>query len=360
MTFNKIKTVVNRKEVEDFFSTFSKKTQNKTIQKWLKSTAKNYFLKNQSNYSLLSDIEIDFYEHDLTVKTALEKNEELVKVIINGKTQRRLEHIIHYFENTKELREINRVSYPVAFKKSLDWTKQLNKLKDKNILKAFDEEGLKILHTFENGYKLVKLTTKENFDREGNLMRHCVAGYYERFIREKTFMILSVRDKENKPLATIEAKMKFDTLRIEQIKGRSNREVYDYETAKLFFDYLESNVKNYLLVDESALGPKVYDSRKNKKIPLLLWDKGGIINSDLNLSNSRVSTLPPNLTIKGNLILDNSSIVMLEDVIVEGYVQAQNSSLSVISDNTQVGRCVYIQKAGLMYYPNHIKIKSNQ
>jgi hypothetical protein len=39
-----------------------------------------------------------------------------------------------------------------------------------------------------------------------------------------------MRDKNNKPLATIEAKMRFDTLRIEQIKGRANREVYDYET----------------------------------------------------------------------------------------------------------------------------------
>ncbi len=358
MTFNKIKTVVNKHEITKLFLDFSQKTQHQHIKQWLQSNAKNYFLKNQKNYVLLSDYDIDFYSNDLTVKKALEKKEELVKVLIGDKTLRRLEHIVHYFENNSENKKIERMSYPEAFKQSLEWTKKLNKKTDKNVLKQIQEEGLKLIHTFENGYKLVKLNTKENFDREGKLMRHCVAGYYERFIQEKSFMILSIRDKENKPLATIEARMKFDTLTIEQIKGRSNREVYDYETAKLFFDYLEQRVEKYTLMDESALGPKIYDPRKNKKIPLLLWDKDGIISDNLNLGNSKVSTLPPNLTIKGNLILENSSIVMLEDINVQGYVNANNSCLSVVSDNTKIGEYLYVKKESLLYYPQHIKIIS--
>jgi len=356
MIFNKIKTVINKREIETFFEIFSKKTQNQNIKSWLKSNAKNYFLKTDKHYVCLSDEDYNFYADDLTFKKALEKNEEVVKVLIDEKSQGRLEHIIHYFENSQELTNLNRVTYQEAFKKSREWTKRLNKKVDKEKLNKIEEEGLKIIHTFNNGYSLVKLNTKENFDREGKLMNHCVAGYYQRFITEKSFMILSVRDKNNKPLATIEAKMKFDTLTIEQIKGRSNREVYDYETAKLFFNYLEEKNIKYVLNDESSLGPKVFDSRKNKKIPLLLWDEYGIIDDNLNLGNSKITLLPPNLKINGNLNLSNSSVVMLEKVNIEGNLYAENCSLSVISDDVTIKGMIKVKKQNLFYYPKHLNI----
>lgn len=358
MTFEKITTVVNKSEIESFFNMFSKKTENIDIKFWLKTTAKNHFLKNINSYQLLSDDDYDLYANDLTFKKAIEKNEKIVKVFIDKKSERRLEHIIHYFESLKDLNNLNKISYKEAFKQSVEWTKRLNKKTDKSKLNIITEEGLKILHKFDNGYTLVKLTTKENFDREGKLMNHCVAGYYDRYNKEQNFMILSMRDKDNKPLATIEAKMRFDTLRIEQIKGRANREVYDYETAKLFFNYLEEKKTKYILNDESSLGPKIYDQRKKANIPLLLWDENGIINGNLDLSHSRITLLPPNLKIKGNLILSNSLVVMLNKIKVEGNVYADNGSLNIISDEVTIKGFVKIKKESLFYYPEQIKINN--
>ena len=100
--------------------------------------------------------------------------------------------------------------------------KQNGKIVDPDVEMIFDKPKLESLGLSDDyeGWMIVKLTQKRDFDLEGKIMGHCVGtnNYHSQY--EKGYIdILSLRDESNKPHATIEVELP-DTIR--QIQGKGN------------------------------------------------------------------------------------------------------------------------------------------
>jgi hypothetical protein len=98
---------------------------------------------------------------------------------------------------------------------------------EKHMRKALAAEAVAIAseeETFadEGGeYRIVRLKTIRALDYESNAMRHCIGhGAYDRFLGRDDFLLLSLRDKGNRPHLTIQV----NRGKIVQFSGKANSE----------------------------------------------------------------------------------------------------------------------------------------
>lgn len=110
--------------------------------------------------------------------------------------QDQIEHIIDYLVSDESPLNLVKMSYDAANKNAQKWTKKLIK-KGEHIKES--KSDIKIIHDFKDGFKIVQLIGKKAYEREGYLMRNCVASYFG-----KSTEIYSLRDKDNMPHATFE------------------------------------------------------------------------------------------------------------------------------------------------------------
>jgi hypothetical protein len=75
-----------------------------------------------------------------------------------------------------------------------------------------------VVYEFDNGFTIVDINTEHDLEIEGDLMGHCVGGYCDD-VAEGIMTIYSLRDKRNKPHATIEVT---SSGFVDQIKGKGN------------------------------------------------------------------------------------------------------------------------------------------
>ena len=120
--------------------------------------------------------------------------------------QTEIEHIIDYLVSDDAPRRLRKMSYDEAKNNAHKWNKKLQKLGNSIVESDGDTELLK---DFGDGFKIVKLIGKNAYEREGFLMRHCVASYYG-----KDTEVYSLRDAKNMPHCTME--------KDQQIKGKGN------------------------------------------------------------------------------------------------------------------------------------------
>jgi len=122
--------------------------------------------------------------------------------------QGQVEHIIDYLIQAKDFKDTtyNRVS-----KRALKWVENMNKKGDKIAEVEGDVEAIK---DFKDGFKFVKLISENSYKREGFMMGSCVGGYFG-----KDDVIYSLRDKNNKPHATLSSNSM-------QIKGYGNGSIH--------------------------------------------------------------------------------------------------------------------------------------
>ena len=113
----------------------------------------------------------------------------------------RLRTILDYLKanpNAIKSHKIPHVSTTDMVKRHTTWTRQMNKIKlDEK------EKAVEAAHVFEDGMRIIKLTTRDMYQREGKRMSNCVAGYHKR----KGIDIYSLRTSDNsKSKATIEVR----------------------------------------------------------------------------------------------------------------------------------------------------------
>lgn len=145
--------------------------------------------------------EVRFWiEHNLV--NYLKKNEE---------NQGEIEHIIDYLAN-KSPKRLKKMSYKQALSNTNKWMKALAK-KGKNI-EENEGKDFEIVLDFKDGFKIIKLKSKNSYQREGKLMSHCVSSYFGR-----SDDIYSLRDKYNAPHCTMSKSSK-------QIKGKGNGKIH--------------------------------------------------------------------------------------------------------------------------------------
>lgn len=125
-----------------------------------------------------------------------------------------IEHILDYLKSNKSPSRLKKMSYDQAKRKADEWNKSLQK-KGKDLVET--EEDVEDF-LIKDDYRIVKLKSKNSYQREGNLMSHCVASYYGK----KEVEIYSLRDNKNEPHCTIEIQKNKDKKYINQIKGKGN------------------------------------------------------------------------------------------------------------------------------------------
>jgi len=121
-------------------------------------------------------------------------------LLYNSENQTEIEHILDYFSDTKPQR-LKSMSYQEAVGNAEKWTKALQK-KGAHIEESPDDTRL--IHQFDDGFKIVELVGKKAFDREGYIMRHCSNSYFEKIVRDTSKALYSLRDAENMPHCTFE------------------------------------------------------------------------------------------------------------------------------------------------------------
>ncbi|MDE2031396.1 MAG: PcfJ domain-containing protein [Patescibacteria group bacterium] len=121
-----------------------------------------------------------------------------------------VEHVIDYLVSDKAPIKLHMVSYIQAVAKAYQWSENLQK-QASEITES--KKDTKVVLDFKDGFKIVQLIGKNAYQREGNLMRNCVASYYGRDTE-----IYSLRDKFNNPHCTMEKN--------QQIKGKGNGDIH--------------------------------------------------------------------------------------------------------------------------------------
>jgi hypothetical protein len=183
-----------------------------------------------------------------------------------------------------------------------------------------DEE---LYATTSDGFHLVRLKTPAALDRESKAMQHCVGnGAYDPWLSMSDYTLLSFRDRHGNPHATIE----IGNRHIHQIQGKQN--------ALPRADYLESIVRYFtsevrdrydltaVLTQHNLCLASDGSLVSNQAIPEGFESYGDVTIRD---AEKHSITLPSNMTINGNLVIEgNSDCTVLDNISVTGNATIQN------------------------------------
>lgn len=214
--------VLNVPDVERLLRKYAAPALHEPAQRWVLSVARNYILGSlpekdvQTNYRKVVLTETDDLgcyraEASMLPPWALKAACEGTLVWFDPiQPSRReiwnvIEIIVRWFNSWPEtdtrLRRIDRISFPVAITAAVLWYKDVSE----NIWNYITDKSV-VVRSYEHGYYWVKLVTKLQFEREGQIMNHCVGNgsYYQKWWSNEASEYFSLRDRHNKPHATLE------------------------------------------------------------------------------------------------------------------------------------------------------------
>lgn len=237
--------VLNVHELERELNRYAARCCHEPACRWVKTVARNYLLNKlpdkdiQSNYRVVT-----FAKTNNTAFHVVNQKDmpEWALPAIADKSllwfdpiqpRRRevwnvIDIIVMWFNNWKatdtRLRRIDRIAFPVATSAAILWYKDVSE----NIWNYVTDKPV-VVKTYEHGFHWVKLVSTLQFEREGKLMKHCVGNgtYFNRWRQTREAEYYSLRDRHNKPHATME--VLFDGSHpivrkglVNQCKGNSN------------------------------------------------------------------------------------------------------------------------------------------
>lgn len=132
--------------------------------------------------------------------------------------QSEIEHILDFLNSDQAPKRLRKMSYSEALEGSKRWLKTL--VKQGNDLEEVEDIDYDVIIDFNDGMKLIKLKSELSFKREGFLMGHCVASYFNR----KDTDIYSLRDSKEMPHCTLE--LPKNATSFYQCKGKGNGSIH--------------------------------------------------------------------------------------------------------------------------------------
>jgi len=124
-------------------------------------------------------------------------------------------YIADYFNGSQEIPgNVWEMNWLSVFNLSEDYHEELKR----GIKYTGEYKRKEVVYEFDNGFTIVDVDTEHDLETEGDLMGHCVGGYCDD-VAEGVVTIYSLRDKRNKPHATIEITSSGS---VDQIKGKGN------------------------------------------------------------------------------------------------------------------------------------------
>jgi hypothetical protein len=159
-----------------------------------------------------------------------------------------------------------------------------------------------------DGFGVYRLTSKEELDREGAAMGHCVGGgAYDLGVENGSTSIYSLRDGHGKSHATIEINTVLGS--VEQIKGKQNR-MPKPEYMRRLVGWLGPDVE----IDKSDLPQGFAVDAKVGLVELAALREGEIFHGDVDIRydsslEKLVFPLSGGVRVSGNLSIDGGDII---------------------------------------------------
>lgn len=313
------RNVVNVKDIEEYLK--GKHTGNTDVDQWLNTSLRKYMI---NTFDKTKPYKVKPSDPDWMQKAT----DPLMVVDLSAETDEKIQHLIDYLKaylTDNPGKKITNLQADEAFKKSNEWLQALLKKKTKE----GEKEGTDFVTLKNYGeYSWVDVISEAALAREGNLMGHCVGGYWSQ-VKGGGTKIFSLRDKANEPHCTIEYTVRGKE--INQIKGKGNKGVVD-KYKQFILDFLNTPLVPIRTVDQ-------YDMKRNYLIKLktgytdvISIPEGSVIEDGLDLKElgSQIK-LPKNLTIQGELTLPKDIEELPENLKVGGTLQIRGTNIEKIS-----------------------------
>ena len=236
--------VLNVETVERELRQFGALAVHPEIKRWVATVARNHILKKLGTAEALANfVPYDPANRaDPLMPSAADLPTWAVEAMARGETlywfsqsdpNRRaiwqsLMSVILWFNtfkaNDTRLRRCDRISFNTASTAAAVWFNSAN-----SDIWLYIRDNPPIVHSYSSKFRWVKLHTRLHFEREGNLMSHCVGngGYFQSYTKGQS-EIYSLRDEENRPHCTVQV----SSGSVIQCKGfrnqRPNKEVQPY------------------------------------------------------------------------------------------------------------------------------------
>jgi len=283
----------------------------KELKQWAKESAARINHPESATWyaSQLSKYLINRYEAGLTtaqfdaqapdwVMAKLNAGEQIYKVEPQQELRQQAELVIDWLNANQagELQGINlRMTWEDAVEAQDEWHKDIARQSRVTELTAEQMLGIVTIMEFDDGFRWVDVQTEVCLQHEGTVMGHCVGqGGYTEGVKEGTLKILSLRDGNNNPHATIEGRSEhpiiitaemvsggqldlyadkaveesFVDMTIVQIKGKENKAV-----VRKYRDYLQEFLTKFQIEKFGGMGTNDLEN-----CGLFKLRKGGYVN----------------------------------------------------------------------------------
>lgn len=350
------RNIVNQDEINALINDLSQNATNDKVRNWLKKTFRKHILNNYGEVKpyQAKDSDPDWMKSNdpLTVSFDRFFKSEAREVVdylntIRGSinmnyNQARTAMIVHQAQQRKEAE------------------REQNKDETANKSKAA-ESGTEVVKEYSSGIKWVNLTSKEALEYESHIMKHCVGDEAQGYIsgvQSGRLIILSLRDKNNKPHVTIEIKK---SNKIQQIKGKANSGVKT-EYVKYVKDILKNGVMGIKFNEddiEDLINIGIIVHKNGIWYDVTRLPNGLNWEGDLFLAEvEELTHLPNNLHVSGDLILHGTNITSLPKGLKVGRILDLNGLRKITSlpDDLEAGH-INLIGTRVTTIPSNIKIR---
>jgi hypothetical protein len=347
------KVYINYHEVQSFLEQLITPIKEEQLKHWFNKKLSHYLMTTYKNVAELERDSVYSYFNNQDVPVVIQKAVENKEKIYHFKKstafKNKMSQVVDYLKHL-ESKSVNIAGMPfdVAYEQSDVWHKSFAKPKRKAI--PVNMDGLNLIKVFDNDCFLAELVSKDQFSYESKMMSHCVDSYYGRDYSK----VLTYRTAENKPMLTIEVVDKHKGYyRIVQAKGFANRgfipeehvknvlthfhsinKSVSYEDCLIFGHLIDEEHPVIIMPEGSIFSCGRYESEIEFKCCVGI-PKDSVFNGDLRLSSAQLPILQ-NITVHGDLMIDNSLIVAIMDTVkVTGTIYISRSLTSIVAPELQ-------------------------
>jgi Leucine-rich repeat (LRR) protein len=259
----------------------------------------------------------------------------------------------------KNLDALGRPKKLMKFSRFEDILKEADKAMRSSIARdgvASNQDGQSLFEELENGFRIVRLLSSQALKRESSRMGHCVGnGGYDYVLTSQDEMILSLRDKHDKPHATLHV----SPTMILQLRGKQNK-----RPLPKYMRLMVPLTKRLRPTDIEfgALGFLV--DTQGVRHDLGNLPEGVDVDGGLVLNGTTIATLPAGMTVRGHLDLTGSSLKRLPSgLTVFGNLVFGDDQLGVVDidelpSDLVVRRKLDIHRSRIRSLPQGIRVGS--
>lgn len=341
------RNIVNQDEIKEFLTLCEEGVNKDEVISWINTKLKKYIKDELETVKKFSKIEKN--QPDWLVKSI--KEGSAFKIEFKNSFRNQVKHILDYLmsiEDKRELSKISKLTFKIALDKSKEWTKSL-----KTESGEFeDRKEVEILRQYKKGIKWVEVFGKKALEREGDLLEHCVGGYYAK-VRDGECRIVSLRNSSNKPECTIE----LQDNRINQIKGYKDGPINPMYS-KYVEDFLENPIKGIKFSKVNELyNAYILSINEHYKSIFNLKEKGLKIDTNIEVEDADFD-LPENLTVYGNIYISGYKKTFLpKGLKVYGDLNISYSNILELPENLFVRDELGISNTHITYFPDSMVVR---